>query len=162
MPWGGQGVFAGRPFRRGEAVLMFGGPKVRRSAIADFTHYLEVGHGWFLGPSGGLDDLVNHGCRPNTAVEPSARAVLLRAIRHIRINEEIRFDYSTVMVTDPTSFECRCGYRHCRRVIGAWHALPRRKRDAYIRRGLVPAFTIAAAERLSRRSKPSCSSRVPT
>lgn len=139
-PGRGRGVVAARAIRRGEIVLTFGGPLLPLARLSDFTHCLEVAPGLFLGPSGMLDDYVNHSCDPNCAVEIGAGGVALRAIRRIAPGCEVTFDYSTVMVTDPTTFACSCGTARCRGTVRAFGTLPDPLREAYVRRGLVPGF----------------------
>jgi hypothetical protein len=150
LPQGGQGVFAGRPFARGEVVLHFQGRVVGLEQVTDFTYFLEIGEGRFLGPSGLADDLVNHSCRPNTAVEGVPSGALLRAVRRIRRDEELTFDYSTVMIDDPTSFACHCAARYCRGRIVGWQHLQPHKRAEYVRRGMVPDFIARRDEGRSR------------
>lgn len=151
-PAQGRGVFAGRAFITGERVLEFVGEVLTRAQVADFTHCLEVGAGVFLGPSGAADDHVNHSCNPNCAVFFEAGRPVLRALVDIERNEQLSYDYSTVMLTDPTSFDCACGSRNCRRRIGGFLGLPAATRRRYLALGLVPDFVQAAA-RTPRRAR---------
>jgi hypothetical protein len=139
----GRCVLAARPLNAGQVVLEFGGPLLRAEEIRDFTHCLEIGPNLFLGPSGGSDDYVNHSCDPNCAVELADAVASLRALRDIAEGEEITYDYSTLMVRDPTSFECRCGASACRGVVGPFRTLPQSLRRQYERGGIVPPFVLA-------------------
>jgi hypothetical protein len=147
-----------RRVRSGEVVLTFRGPLLRKDQIGDFTHCLEVGPDRFLGPSGGPDDYVNHGCDPNCAIELDGQTPLLRAIRDIARGEEIVYDYSTSMVSDPTSFECRCGAATCRGVVHPFRTLPPALRRRYEQRGMVPAFVIRGGLAPTAESSPVISS----
>lgn len=144
-PGQGRGVFAGRAFAAGERVLEFMGQVLTRAQVADFTHCLEIGPGVFLGPSGAADDHVNHSCDPNCAIFFEAGAPVLRALVDIERNEQFSYDYSTVMLTDPTSFTCACGSRNCRGRIDGFRGLPAATRRRYLALGLVPEFVRAAA-----------------
>lgn len=144
-PHRGRGTFAARRFGRGEEVLAFGGRRVPASRIGDYTHCLEVAPGWFLGPSGGPDDYVNHSCEPNCGVYDAEGGLVLRALRRIVPGEEVTFDYSTVMVTDPTTFVCDCGSRRCRGLLVPFRDLPAAVQRRQQRLGIVPEFVAASA-----------------
>jgi uncharacterized protein len=136
----GVGVFARRDLGVGEYVLTFRGERLRRDQITDFTYCLEIGNGLFLGPSGDIDDFVNHSCSPNCGVYVEGEDMVLRAIRVIHASTELTFDYSTVMQHDPTSFVCHCGTKTCRRVVGTFGSLPLPVRRRYLRLKCVPLF----------------------
>ena len=138
----GRGVFAAKSFEPGDAVLAFGGRVLALDQLADFTHCLEIAPALFLGPSGEADDFVNHSCEPNCRVEIDGGAAVLRALRPVAPGDELTYDYSTMMVRDPTTFDCRCGGSRCRGRIVAFGALPAELRAEYERRGLVPAFVL--------------------
>jgi hypothetical protein len=143
----GRGVFAVRPIPAGAVVLTFGGARLARDRIADFTHTLEVADGVFLGPSGGVDDYVNHACEPNCAVFVEGDAVVLRAVRDVAAGEQVTMDYSLTMITDPTAFECRCGAPRCRGRVQPFPRLPAALRREYARRGLVPDWVVRRERR---------------
>jgi len=141
----GRGVAAARWIAAGETVLAFRGPLLNRGQVEDFTHVIEIGPGRFLGPSGEPDDLVNHSCDPNCAVRVEGDRAVLWALRTILRHEELTYDYSTTMVTDPTAFPCSCGAANCRGRVRRWAKLPVGVRKLQSRRGMVPRFVSAAA-----------------
>lgn len=143
----GRGVFAVRPIPAGAVVLVFGGPRLGRDQITDFTHTLEIDDGVFLGPSGGIDDYVNHACEPNGAVFVEGDAVVLRAVRPIAVGEQVTMDYSLTMVTDPTAFDCGCGSPRCRGRVRPFPRLPARLRREYAARGMVPEWVVRRERR---------------
>jgi len=138
----GLGVFAGRRFLKGEIVGHFVGDRYVRREIHNFTHFIEVGYGEFLGPSGGVDDFFNHSCTPTTRLLFLNNQPALEAVRDIEINEEITFDYAACLVTDPTVFDCSCGSFECRRVIQSYLLLTRSQKRQLIQRGWVPQWVI--------------------
>jgi len=140
LPGRGRGVVATRPIAAGETALIFRGPRRRLTEIADFTHVLEIGPGLYLGSSGGVDDLVNHSCEPDCVAFVDGKTVGLRAIRDIAPGEELTYDYSTMMLTDPTRFVCACGAASCRGVVTRWSELPAAVRARQLRLAIVPAF----------------------
>lgn len=140
-----RGVFARRPIRSGEPILRFGGEVLPLSRISDFTHVLEIDTGLFLGPSGAADDYINHSCDPNCAVSIDTGGAWLVAVSDIAEGDELTFDYSTVLVTDPTEFPCSCDSSVCRRRITAFAKLPPREQRRLFEQGMVPGFALRAA-----------------
>ena len=133
----GRGVFAKDRIARNETVLEFLGPRVRYKDVGDFGRHLQVGKRTFLGPSGLLDDLVNHSCEPNFGLVSHGRRVYLVSLGNISPGEEITFDYSTSMGNcDDSQMECLCGASSCRGVIQKFEALPLVLQKKYIRRGV--------------------------
>ncbi|MEZ6197087.1 MAG: SET domain-containing protein [Planctomycetota bacterium] len=142
----GYGVFATEAFAPQDLVLVFGGRRLLASAVSDFTHVIQVSAGEFLGPSGEIDDYVNHSCDPNTGLrEGNAGSGLeLFALRAIEPGEEITFDYSTCIDLEPTWPSCACGSPLCRGRVVAFRDLPPMVRRRYRAQGAVPAFSLAS------------------
>jgi hypothetical protein len=111
----GRGLFAARPFTRGELVLQFEGRYHTGEELdrLGFTqgYPLQIGASHFVL----LDEpyvYCNHSCDPNTGLTPE---LALRAVRDIAIGEEISFDYSTTMLEDNSwTLECGCNSALCR------------------------------------------------
>lgn len=134
----GKGVFSSRPFRPGEFILQFGGERFHFSNISDFTHYIQITPDYFLGPTGEADDFVNHSCEPNSAVYLERGNLVLRAQQNIARDEEIVFDYGTILFREPTTFQCDCGSKRCRGTIGSFATLPADLQVYYQSRNMVP------------------------
>jgi hypothetical protein len=144
----GSGVFAGRQIQRGEEILQFSGRLVDRGELpspycAVDDYYLQVGDDLFLGPSGDVDDFVNHSCDPNSGVVIADGTARLVAIRAIQSGEEITFDYSTTADQAPLEMNCLCGSPVCRGRIGDFLLLPRGLQEKYVRLGIVPDYVLA-------------------
>ena len=126
-PTHGAGVFAVAAIAKGEAIAVFTGP-VTPAATTDFNDYhLQIGEYLYIGPSGDLDDLVNHTCDPNAGFAPeSAREMpLLIAKRDIASGEEITMDYGAVIdEADFDGFPCSCGSSVCRGQVVSFRHLP--------------------------------------
>lgn len=142
----GMGVFSHRRFRSGDYILQFKGELVPYQAISDFTHYLQFDADRFLGPSGEADDYVNHSCEPNSAVYLESGQLILRALSDIGKDDEIVFDYGTVLFREPTVFQCDCGSSRCRGLIGSFQTLPAELQAEYRLRNMVPASLLAEEE----------------
>jgi hypothetical protein len=126
-------------------MLRFAGPRLRRGQVRDFSHCLQVGASSWLGPSGGLDDLVNHSCEPNCGLTRHARRIELTSLRPLMAGEEVTFDYSTSMAGEPWSLECGCGAPSCRRVVGDFWDAPPSVRERYLALGVVLPHVLRAA-----------------
>jgi len=70
----------------------------------DEEHFLQIGADEYLGPSGEIDDLVNHSCLPNSAVSIGNQAIMLVTTQSIAIGEEITFDYSMTSTESPDTW----------------------------------------------------------
>jgi SET domain-containing protein len=115
----GKAVFADTDIRKGEVVCEFTGPLYTMSEYLDLhdpdnNHFLQIDEDCFMGPSGNADDLINHSCNPNGGLTYRDGKVLYVAIRDIKKDEELSFDYSTTMDEDCWEMECLCGDKACR------------------------------------------------
>ena len=136
----GLGVFARRAIRRGEHILVFGGP------IIDFAETKRRGP-WEcmplqIGPNRYFDTrppgiFVNHACSPNAGIRNDRDLV---ALRDIAAGEEIRFDYSTTMEEQSFTMRCLCGAPECRHMIADFSSLPAEVRDRYLKLEIVMGF----------------------
>lgn len=136
----GRGVFAARPFVRGERILSFRGPSFTAHDPLHFTpegaNLLQVAPLRYIYPRPKAV-YVNHSCNPNAGLRGT---VTLVALRDIAAGEEIRFDYSTTMDENLWTMECRCGEPCCRGIVGDFRDLPVEVRARYIEMGIVPDF----------------------
>jgi hypothetical protein len=142
----GQAVLANRAFTTGTALMEFTGPRYHRSEILAHRQgvedrFLQIDQDRYLGPSGNIDDLVNHSCSPNGGLrfEEDGR-ILLVALADIAKGEEISWDYSTTSSSGRFSMRCMCGSPDCRDVIGDFEFLDEALQRAYREKGLVPPY----------------------
>jgi SET domain-containing protein len=141
----GKGVFASRNYTKGEFIIRFNGKtysKEEYKTLVDFdnNHFLQIAQEIFIGPSGELDDLINHSCQPNCGVVYTQKEICLCAIKDIKKGEEICFDYSTTMAENYWEMECCCGSPDCRRIIQDFQCLPQKLKKNYLSHGVVPEF----------------------
>lgn len=145
----GRGVFAVAAIPAGSTVLIFHGPLLSREEVKDFSHSLQVSDSTWLGPSGHIDDDVNHSCSPNCGLrsvqvdgDTEPQGACLFALRDIGEGEEVTFDYSTSMLNEPWLLErCTCGAPACRTVVGDFLTLPEELRESYAAVGGLPEHT---------------------
>ena len=134
----GIGVFANKDFAVGEYILTFRGPIVPDSPNggADEANLIQIDIGQYVRPEP-VGVYVNHSCRPNACLRSG---LALFALRPIRRNDEIRFDYSTCIFHDPWTMPCLCGEPCCRELVADFASLPYRLRDGYMELDAVPEF----------------------
>lgn len=145
----GRGVYVRRAISEGEQILEFHGALYHRTDLpSPYTtacdYYLQVGPDLFMGPSGGLDDFINHSCDPNCGIRTDGPCVVLTALRPIALGEELTFDYSTTNLNAPLEMTCHCGSKTCRRTVRDFQDLPPDTQARYVTLGVVPAFILAA------------------
>ena len=130
-PGMGLGIFAIRDIEKDEIIAEFHGPRIRIEDMDGIPH--EVWDHLF---NVGLCDYIiarepavrtNHSCNPNAGI---VKDVFLSAMRKIKKDEEVTFDYS-VVTADDWQLECRCGSPQCRKIIGNYADLPDDIRKKY-------------------------------
>jgi hypothetical protein len=141
----GMAVLAGIPFAKGAYLMEFTGPRYHRSEIlahrsGNQDRFLQVDAETYLGPSGNLDDLVNHSCAPNGGLRFEDGRIFLVALKAIAEHEEICWDYSTTSSSSSFSMRCACGTPECRDVIGDFEFLDEAIQQRYRDLQLVPPY----------------------
>ena len=127
----GKGVFAVQPIRKGEAFIEYigeviGWPEALRRhphdpEQPDHTFYFHLDDERVIDGlvGGNASRWINHACAPNCEAEDDSGRVWLKALRNIKVGEELFFDYGLVIDERHTAalkkrFECRCGAKTCR------------------------------------------------
>lgn len=143
----GNGVFANENVRKNEIITEFRGelftyrqlPKPYNK-VED--HYVQIEKNLYMGPSGNLDDFINHSCNPNSGLVINGKKVILILIKNIKEGEEIRWDYSTTMDEDDWAMKCNCGSKNCRKIIRDFKHIPKKFQQKYIKLGIVPKYIL--------------------
>ncbi|MES2994916.1 MAG: SET domain-containing protein [Patescibacteria group bacterium] len=141
----GQSVFAARTFKKGDVITKFTGPILHKSEIpkrykGEADRYVQIGADEFMGPSGEIDDLINHSCEPNAGLKFSKAGILLVAIHPIEEGEEITWDYSTTMFENAWKMKCDCRKGTCRKIIGDFMLLDTPLQQMYRRLNIIPKY----------------------
>lgn len=123
----GKGVFAARPIKKDDTLIIFGGYVLTREeeeqlpeSIRDIAIQIAPNHVMGIVSEDQLaaTDYVNHSCNPNAGIRGQ---ISLVAIRDIKMGEEITFDYGTVLfrIDGAPKYElsCLCGAPNCRKKI---------------------------------------------
>jgi len=131
----GKGLFALRPFGKGELVLWFEGEMLETSDPSSLPKEFSEGcfpfdrrgsRYYYVKPTEPWK-YVNHSCEPNCGIKNNRELV---AMREIKKGEEITFDYSTNNI-DGWKMECKCGSRKCRGVVSGFEALDPETKEKY-------------------------------
>lgn len=117
----GSGVFTRKPLSSGQVIFNLTGniiakPTQTSVQIGDKQHIEDV-----------IAQYLNHNCEPNAEVDREKRAII--AIRNIKSDEEITFDYRKNEDRMATPFICRCcGKFICGKPAGAINTTPSKTR----------------------------------
>lgn len=123
----GSGTFAKSPIKKGTLLAVFGGYVLSRQeeeklplAIRDIAIQIDRKH--VIGVRRMREvadcDYVNHSCNPNAGIKGQ---ISLVAMKNIKKNEEVTFDYGTVLFKTKNvpkyELKCLCGSQNCRKKI---------------------------------------------
>lgn len=116
-----KGLFAKESFQKGEIVFIKGGYVLKKDEIFSsgiIDSYHPIADNCYLGATNAKEEAsikltVNHSCTPNCGIRGEITFI---AIRDIKINEELTFDYA-FLDNENYSFKCNCQLSNCRRVI---------------------------------------------
>ena len=145
----GFGLFSSRSFSRGDEVLRIldwlytAGARpyaeLRSQGYSD-SQIFQVGPDSFIPPYGEIDDFTNHSCEPNCGLRVDRSGFVMLALRDIRANEELSYDYATHMENPHEAMICRCGARSCRRTVRSFSTLPAELQARYLELDVVGWF----------------------
>ncbi len=139
----GMGVFAKVDIKANMPVLEFTGTIIPKDKLnVPPSQYLQVGSENYIGPSGAIDDLVNHSCEPNCFVHIVGNRAILYSLYVIKKGTELTFDYSTSSTDtlDSWKMDCQCGSYKCRKIISGYQYLPESIKETYLKKDMVPLF----------------------
>jgi SET domain-containing protein len=143
----GNGVFTKGEVLPNTIILEFHGEvipasKVPNPLLLHEDYYLQIAPDAFLGPSGDLDDYLNHSCSPNCGVHIVGQRAFLKSLYLIPANTEITFDYSTTSTDENTTWllPCQCGNYNCRKLISGFQHLNPALKTRYKSLGIVPKY----------------------
>lgn len=137
------GVFTGVQIPAKVPILEFTGDIIPRAKLnIPPAQFLQINKDSFIGPSGSIDDFVNHSCNPNCYISIVGNRAILYSLYIINKGSEITFDYSSSSTDtlDSWSMNCNCGYGKCRKVISGFNSLPEDIKNEYITKGILPIY----------------------
>ncbi len=107
-------------------------------------YYLQIGLDKYLGPSGDLDDYINHSCNPNCGLVIMGNRAFLKSLYFIKSGTQISFDYSTssTETEDEWTMKCNCGYINCRKNISGFNSLTAELKQHYKDLKAIPYYLL--------------------
>ncbi len=118
-----KGLCAARNIKKDERIIEYIGKKITHKQADEDTKYDNgITYLFTLNKKYLLDGdfeynkarLINHSCNPNCEVlDESRSAIWITAIRNIKKNEELSYDYGFSYDSDYKQFPCKCGSKNC-------------------------------------------------
>lgn len=144
----GKAVFANECISAGEIILEFGGTIISFEELPnpyepEKDYFLQVGEHMYLGPSGEIDDFINHSCSPNCGIKIQNETIALIAICSINSGDQITFNYATTMGSNWGEFECACGSSDCHGMVKKFLELPPSIQKKYMDLNIIPDYILA-------------------
>lgn len=145
----GKGIFTTSAIKKDTFVFQVKG------AVNHFEKLLEIdgdilnnsfrySPNYYLSP--GVKDTayyLNHSCEPNVRLVRKEKELWLVAIIDIKKNEEIVFDYSTMLAKDDIwTMKCNCGTSSCRKMIKRYDKLPKKVLEQYLKEKVIPNYIL--------------------
>jgi len=130
----GKGVFAVKPIKKGDLIYYPSGEKISEkkcherinSSKLNGDDPLQIGLHYFCILEEGISRTFNHSCDPNGGFRNETD---LYAIKDIKENEEICFDYSATIPPhisqEDWSMICSCESKKCRKIISNISSIPK-------------------------------------
>lgn len=132
-------------FQVGDDICIFSGPRYNRNEIrlnlsGSSDRFVQIAKDEYLGASGNIDDIFNHSCEPNAALDFREQELVLIAVKPIAPGDEICWDYSTTSSRTTFWMRCLCGSPKCRKVVGDFEFLEPELQEEYRRLGWVAPY----------------------
>ena len=97
----------------------------------------------YITPQGYEMEFINHSCEPNCRIDKQGKKLYLITIKDIKKNQELTFDYATVLASDDIwTMTCNCGTKACRGVVKKYTTLPKDLRNEYIQKNIIPQYIL--------------------
>ncbi len=135
----GNGVFTKTFIPQGLPILEIKGNIYNKENLPNHSANFQIGNDSFIGPSGEIDDELNHSCDPNCYLCIVGQRAVLHSLYDIREDNELTIDYS-VSSTENLQMKCFCSSYKCRKNIGGILSLPKELKKEYEQKNIIPLF----------------------
>lgn len=139
----GKGVYTTVDIPPNVPICEFRGDMFNRSQLKhEPLQILQINNDMYLGPSGDIDDYINHSCNPTCLLHIVGNRAVLYSRFFLRKDMEITFDYSTSSTDslDNWVMDCYCGAANCRKKISGFQTLTPPQQQDLKEKGLIPFF----------------------
>lgn len=123
----GKGLFVNKDIKKGEIIFIIKGKKIN-FLINNKAQAQKAGFNWFgydkntwIDVHDSFCDYFNHSCNANTAIKGHVTIV---ALKDLKKDTEITFDYSLNEADIFWDIKCNCGSGNCRREVRSIQFLP--------------------------------------
>ena len=132
-PLHGAGVYTTAPFRKGQRVLEYTGPRLPWRECRGMYSENEVTYLFSIDEKTVIDGFgtaafVNHSCDPNCETRGAGQRIFIVASRDIRKGEELTYDYNLFDGEPGELAPCHCGAANCRGTMFSEEEIARHKR----------------------------------
>ena len=117
------GLSAATNIKRGQKIIQYKGKKVSLHKVETDSKYNNEKEIYLFNLNKRYDldgdfkfntaRLINHSCNPNCEVLEDNKKLWIFAIRNIKKNEELTYDYGFSFDKDYKQYACKCGARNC-------------------------------------------------
>jgi len=145
LPGKGDGVITTVSIKENIPIFQFSGDLFNKNnMIHGYSDHLQIGPDKFMGPSGGIDDYINHSCNPNCVLHLVANRAILYTIMPIAAGTEITYDYSITSNDSKNDFnmKCNCKEHNCRKFISGYQYLDDETKNRYENLRIVPKYIL--------------------
>tara|TARA_B100000965_G_C19238376_1_gene603227 strand:+ start:141 stop:614 length:474 start_codon:yes stop_codon:yes gene_type:complete len=119
-----RGLYATKNINAGEKIIEYKGKLISKKESQQNSKFdnskdiylFNVNEKWDLDGAWSFNTarLINHSCNPNCEVEGKGLKLWIRAIKDIKKDEELSYDYGfSYSKEDLKNFVCRCGSKNC-------------------------------------------------
>lgn len=129
------GCYTTTPIRKGTRIVEYTGRRISKEKADEkyenspTTYLFGLGNGDIVIDGHGTAMFINHSCSPNCETEEIEGRVWITAIRNIKADEELTYDYYLYDGGDDEAF-CNCGAKNCRKSMYSPEELKRRAKEA--------------------------------
>lgn len=144
----GKGVFALHAFKPEQKIVRIQGRFITCDLDEDIddeerSNAFRFDADLYISPKNRIGNFFNHSCEPNAKVIKKDNKLFMIATSPIQKGDEVFFDYSTVIASDDIwTMKCGCGSYNCRGVVKQFQKLPKRIKEAYLKKGIVPRYIL--------------------
>lgn len=144
----GLGIFTKTRFEKDEVLFEVTGRFIKGDADDDVdeetqSNAFRYDENRYIDPQHRIGKFLNHSCNPNAYVSRIGKHLFVKAATTITPGREVLIDYSTILASDDVwTLKCNCGSTKCRKVIRRFDTLPKKLRESYSTRGIVPEYIL--------------------
>jgi SET domain-containing protein len=154
------GCYTTTPIRKGQRVVEYDGKRIPKDkadvlyADRHVTYLFCVGDGTNVIDGFGQAMFINHSCNPNCeTIEDDDDRIFVVAIRNIKANEELTYEYNLYDSGDEEDLSCYCGAKRCRGTMLGDEELQNLKKLAMKKKAAAKKRLVKSGKKSARRGR---------